>query len=103
MKPVSAIELYKATPGTNCKECGYSTCLAFATQVIVEKKPLDSCPYLTEETRKALGERINEQQQAGIYVKKDLYKDTASFIRGRLEGCDFSAIAAGLGAEYIEK
>ena len=51
MKPVSAIELYKATPRTNCKECGFPTCLAYATRVIVEKKPLESCPYLNDEVR----------------------------------------------------
>ena len=103
MKPVSAIELFKATPGTNCKECGFPTCLAFATRVIVEKKPLESCPYLSEETRKALGKRIHRQQSDGVYVKRDLYKITADHIRDRLESHDFRAIAEGLGAQYVEE
>ena len=103
MKPVSAIELYKATPRTNCKECGFPTCLAFATRVIVEKKPLETCPYLNDEVREELGKRIHEQQSAGIYVKRDLYKITADYIRERLEPCDFSKIAQGLGAEYVER
>ncbi len=103
MKPVSAIELYKATPGTNCKECGFPTCLAFATCVIVEKKPLETCPYLTEEVLEELGKRIHEQQSEGVYVKRDLYKITADHIRERIESHDFSAIAEGLGAQYVEK
>jgi hypothetical protein len=103
MKPVSAIELYKATPKTNCKECGFPTCLAFATRVIVEKKPLASCPYLSEEIREELGRRIHEQQSAGVYVKRDLYKITADHIRERLQSHDFSAIAEGLGARYVEQ
>ncbi len=103
MKPVSAIDLYKATPRTNCKECGFPTCLAFATCVIVEKKPLESCPYLTEEVREELGSRIHEQQSEGVYVKRDLYKITADHIRERIASHDFSAIADGLGARYVEK
>ncbi len=103
MKPVSAIELYKATPGTNCKECGFQTCLAFATCVIVEKKPLETCPYLTEEVLEELGKRIHEQQSEGVYVKRDLYKITADHIRERIESHDFSAIAEGLGAQCVEK
>ena len=103
MKPVSAIELYKATSKTNCKECGFPTCLAFATRVIVEKKPLTSCPYLSEETREDLGGRIHEQQREGVYVKRDLYKITADHIRERLAEHDFSKIATGLGADYVEE
>jgi Domain of unknown function (DUF3786)/Putative Fe-S cluster len=103
MKPVSAIELYKATPKTNCKACGFPTCLAFATRVIVEKKPLESCPYLGEELREELEKRITEQQSQGVYVKRDLYKITADHIRERLEPYDLAAIAQGLGAQYIEK
>ncbi len=102
-KPVSAIDLYKATPRTNCKECGFPTCLAFATCVIVEKKPLESCPYLPEGVREELGGRIHEQQTEGVYVKRDLYKITADHIRERIADHDFSAIAEGLGAEYTEE
>jgi hypothetical protein len=103
MKPVSAIELYKATPRTNCKECGFPTCLAFATCVIVEKKPLESCPYLTEEVLEELGTRIHEQQSEGVYVKRDLYKVTSDHIRERIASHDFAAIAEGLGAAYVEE
>jgi hypothetical protein len=103
MKPVSPIELFKATPKTNCGECGFPTCLAYATRVIVEKKPLSSCPYLSDETREVLGKRIYEQQSAGVYVKRDQYKITADHIRERLEPADFRKIAGGLGAEYLER
>ncbi len=103
MKPVSAIELYKATPKTNCRQCGFPTCLAYATRVIVEKKALSSCPYLSDETRETLGRRIHEQQSVGVYVKRDQYKITADHIRERLESTDFRKIADGLGAEYLER
>jgi len=103
MKPISALDLYQATPKTNCKECGHPTCLAFSTRVIVEKMPLDACPYLKDEVRSDLRERISRQQEEGVYVKRDQYKITADFIRERLEGTDFSAVAEGLGAEPVEQ
>jgi hypothetical protein len=103
MKPVTALELYRATPKTNCKACGFQTCLAFATRVIVEKKPLDTCPYLNEDDRSELTERIEEQQKAEIYTKRDLYKITADYIRERLGPYDLSSIAAGLGAESVDE
>jgi hypothetical protein len=103
MKPISALDLYKATPKTNCRECGHPSCLAFATRVIVEKKPLDACPYLSEETRSELGKHIAEQQEQGVYVKRDQYKITANFIRERLAEKDFAAVADGLGAEYLQQ
>ncbi len=103
MKAVSALDLYKVTPRTNCAECGFPTCLAFATRVIVEKKPLDTCPYLGDEVKESLGNRIQEQQEAGVYVKRDKYKITADYIREQIEHHDLAAIAPGLGAECQEK
>jgi hypothetical protein len=103
MKPISAIDLFQATPKTNCKECGHPTCLAFATRVIVERKPLNDCPYLSDEVLEELGGRIAEQQENGIYVKRNQHKITSEFIRERLKDKDFSSVAQGLGAEYLEK
>lgn len=103
MKPVTALELYKATPRTNCKECGFATCLAFSTCVVVEKKPIHLCPHLEEGVRQALAERIAEQQRADIYVKRDLYKYTADDIRTRLRERDFSAVSKGIGADCVEQ
>jgi acetyl-CoA decarbonylase/synthase complex subunit gamma len=45
-KRLTPIHLYKLTPKTNCGGCGFATCLAFATQVIVGQADLDLCPYL---------------------------------------------------------
>ena len=46
MKPVSAIELYKATPRTNCKECGVSSCFIFAGKLVAGEADLDDCKPL---------------------------------------------------------
>ncbi len=46
---IQAIDLYKWLPGTNCKECGYQTCLAFAVSLLQNKVKLSSCTPLKAE------------------------------------------------------
>ena len=41
-------EIYKLLPGTNCKECGYPTCLACAADIRNGVIPLDGCPLLSK-------------------------------------------------------
>ena len=40
------IELYKHLPGTNCRQCGYATCLAFAADLQKGRVGLDICAPL---------------------------------------------------------
>lgn len=51
---LTAIEIYKLLPQTNCRECGFPTCLAFAMQLAQKKVSLDKCPYVTDESKAAL-------------------------------------------------
>ena len=51
---LSGLEIYKLLPKTNCKKCGFPTCLAFAMQLAAKKVSLDKCPDITEEVKKSL-------------------------------------------------
>ena len=51
---LSGLGIYKLLPKTNCKKCGFPTCLAFAMQLAAKKVSLDKCPDVSEETKKAL-------------------------------------------------
>src|SRR3972149_11709622 len=51
---LSALEIFKLLPKTNCKECGQPTCLAFAMQLAMKKAELSQCPYVSEEAKAAL-------------------------------------------------
>ena len=55
-KKLTGIEIYKLLPRTNCGDCGFSTCMAFAMQVAAKKVALDKCPHVSEEAKAALGE-----------------------------------------------
>ncbi|MCM8808955.1 MAG: acetyl-CoA decarbonylase/synthase complex subunit gamma [Candidatus Omnitrophica bacterium] len=48
------LDIFKYLPKTNCKECGFPTCLAFAMQVAIGKVELTKCPYVSEEGKKQL-------------------------------------------------
>jgi acetyl-CoA decarbonylase/synthase complex subunit gamma len=51
---LTGLEIFKQLPKTNCKECGFPTCLAFAMKVAAGQEGLDSCPSMTDEARSAL-------------------------------------------------
>src|SRR5665647_3046227 len=51
---LTGIEIFKMLPKTNCKECGYPTCLAFAMALASGKAELDKCPYVSDEAKEKL-------------------------------------------------
>jgi acetyl-CoA decarbonylase/synthase complex subunit gamma len=51
---LTGLEIYKQLPKTNCKECGFPTCLAFAMKVAAKQEALDKCPHVSDEARAAL-------------------------------------------------
>jgi acetyl-CoA decarbonylase/synthase complex subunit gamma len=53
---LSGIQIYKLLPQTNCKECGFPTCLAFAMKLAAKQVELDLCPDISEESRALLSE-----------------------------------------------
>jgi acetyl-CoA decarbonylase/synthase complex subunit gamma len=53
---LTGIQIYKLLPQTNCKDCGYPTCLAFAMKLAAKQIELAACPHVTEEAAAALAE-----------------------------------------------
>jgi acetyl-CoA decarbonylase/synthase complex subunit gamma len=51
---MSGLQIYKLLPKTNCKDCGYPTCLAFAMKLAAKQVELDSCPHVSDEAKAAL-------------------------------------------------
>lgn len=52
--PLTGVQIYKLLPKTNCKECGFPTCLAFAMNLAAGKTELSQCPYVGEEAKAQL-------------------------------------------------
>ena len=75
MVKLNAFQIYKLLPKTNCKECGESTCMAFATKLINSERRIDECPYITEPNYKELQEYLAPAEGAletGITLDRDL-------------------------------
>ena len=53
---LSGIQIYKLLPQTNCKECGFPTCLAFAMKLAAKQVELSACPYVSENSKTQLAE-----------------------------------------------
>jgi len=51
---LTGLQIYKLLPKTNCKECGFPTCLAFAMKLAAKQAELDSCPYVSDEAKETL-------------------------------------------------
>ena len=101
-KRLTPIDLYKLTPKTNCRECGFETCLAFATQVIVGQGDLDACRYLDQQALQPFRSRLAEQHEAGIGVRREGFEKTLQFLRQEVRKWPFADLADGLGARFFQ-
>ena len=53
---LSGIQIYKLLPQTNCKDCGFPTCLAFAMKLAAKQVELAECPHVSDEAKEQLSE-----------------------------------------------
>jgi acetyl-CoA decarbonylase/synthase complex subunit gamma len=53
---LSGIQIYKLLPQTNCKDCGFPTCLAFAMKLAAKQVELAACPHVSEASKAQLAE-----------------------------------------------
>ena len=51
---LSGLDIYKLLPKTNCKDCGFATCLAFAMALAQKKAALDACPHVSAQAKETL-------------------------------------------------
>lgn len=81
--PLTGLEIYKLLPQTNCKECGFPTCLAFAMKLAAKQAELKACPYVSEESKAKLeaasAPPIRLVQMAGDGTKLEVGNETVLF------------------------
>jgi acetyl-CoA decarbonylase/synthase complex subunit gamma len=53
---LTGIQIFKLLPKTNCKKCGFPTCLAFAMKLAQGGVELSACPDVSEEAKNTLGD-----------------------------------------------
>jgi len=58
LRKLTPMQIYMLLPKTNCGECGFPTCLAFAFNVASGKANVFACPYLSDEAKRKLSEAL---------------------------------------------
>jgi len=53
---LTGLDIYKNLPKTNCGDCNFPTCMAFAMQLAAKRTSLDKCPHASEEAKATLAE-----------------------------------------------
>ncbi|MEK6201211.1 MAG: DUF3786 domain-containing protein [Desulfobulbaceae bacterium] len=97
------LEFIKFTPKTNCGECGYAACLAFAAAVTKGGEEPGKCPYVD---LKRLGDEFSRAERgkgglsgvAGLLDDKDMA--LVAHLKSKVREVDFSAAAPALGCDW---
>jgi len=115
---LSGIQIYKLLPQTNCKECGFPTCLAFGMKLAAKQVELSDCPYVSEESKAQLAEssappiRLITLKANGTEVKagnevvmfrheKTFYNKPGLFIRYKASDSEIATKAAEVDAYVV--
>ena len=114
---LSGLQIYKMLPQTNCKECGFPTCLAFAMKLAAKQVELSACPYVSDASKKQLAEsaappirlvtlKAGSEIKAGNEVvmfrhEKTFYNRPGVFIRVKASDADAAAKVAAADAYKV--
>ncbi len=90
---MSAIEIFKHTPRSNCRECGQSSCMAFCALASAGQTDPKSCPYLPEQIQA----EIRERASANTSQAADRPEALIDLIKDQMREIDFEQAAKRLG------
>ena len=90
------IEIYKKLPGTNCGECGESTCMAFALRVKNAQRKMAGCPYTGHEDEGLLN-------QGTVVTMENNYKHVSKELEEEIKHVDFKEAADAIGGNYDDR
>ena len=92
MTELSGLQIFKYLPAakklehTNCKQCGFPTCMAFALKLAKHQTNVDKCPYIPKELEEIYFQSSKQPQKTveilGVKVGGEnvLYRHEKTFI-----------------------
>jgi hypothetical protein len=97
---LSVVDLYaKILPKTNCKDCGFLTCIAFAGMVVSEKHPLKNCPHIAPDILNTAEQELEQQYKEGKWLKKDMAKEALEWAKQKAASMKLEDIAPRIGGK----
>lgn len=102
--PLSVLDIYKKIlPKTNCGDCGQTTCLAFASQVVSEKTPLKKCPHLEAEALDWAQKELDAQYAANKWTRRDPAADALEWARERAASMHIRDLPERIGGRLVRE
>lgn len=99
---LSVLDVYKKIlPKTNCGDCGYPSCMAFASMVVSERLPLKNCPHVDAETLEWAQKELDEQHAAGKWTRKDMAADALVWARERAASMRIADLPERIGGRLV--
>lgn len=96
---MNPLDILKRTPKTNCGECGYPACLAFAANVARSGEDPEKCPYINLE-----GLDMSAQEKTGLEEKgREHDLQLIQHLKEKIAPMDLSNAAQPLGAFWSPK
>lgn len=93
----TTMDIFKLLDGSNCRDCGEKTCLAFAAAVFKGKRLLSDCTHLDPQFIKTLAGDIPKAQS----VEEDMAEKMAA-LREKIKTIDLSKAAARVGGQFAD-
>lgn len=91
----SPIDIYRRLPQTNCRECGFPSCFAFATAVLKGERPVTACPALRPEDAQQIVSMV-----ATLPDIDTVRSGIVDGLRQGMKGVDLAASAGRLGGRF---
>jgi hypothetical protein len=102
--PLSVVDLYRdILPKTNCGDCGFPTCLAFAGMVVSERLPLRNCPHIESDLIEKCQSELDEQHASGKWIKRDMAQDALEWAKERAASMKIEDLPDRIGGKLIHK
>jgi len=100
---ISGIDIYRdILPQTDCGDCGFPTCFAFATMVVSEQVPLSKCPHLSAEVVERYERELKKQYAQKKWTRRDMSEDALVWAKERSASMAVSDLPGRIGGELIE-
>jgi hypothetical protein len=95
------LELLKMLPRTNCGDCGYLTCMAFATHVLREGMAPSSCPHFEPQKLARVEKILKEQEDGGVTAFPEHFVSAKKHVISKIQKYDLRELAPFLGAKFV--
>jgi hypothetical protein len=103
MMPLSPIDIYQhLLPKTNCGDCGYRTCLAFASMVVSEQLALNNCPYIAPDKIQDAQLELAKQYAQGKWTRRDMAKDALQWAKKRASSMNIKDLEERIGGKLVD-